>query len=123
MGRVERMRRALIGTLLLLLAGAASCGDGSLDPLPLEISIQASRATATTGQTVNFVVNAQGGHLVGVGIDYGDESSDLLTIRDARTAQVTFQHAYSTAGTYQVRATVADAIAGTKDATVQLIVQ
>ncbi len=107
----------------VLLVGLAACGDGSLDPLPLEISIQASRTTAAPGEAINFVVTAQGGSLLGVAIDYGDTTTDLYGAGGARTARVTFSHAYTAAGTYQVRARVTDAIAGDKDATVEVSVQ
>ncbi len=108
---------------LLLVALAAACGGGSLAPLPLDIHLQANKATAAPGETVSFVVNAQGGTLVGVEINYGDGSTDLFPTSGARTARVTFGHTYSTAGTYQVRATVTDAVAGTKDATLEMRVQ
>jgi plastocyanin len=107
----------------LLIVALAACGDDSLAPLPLDIRIQASRATAAVGETVSFVVNAQGGTLVGVEMNYGDGDTDLHPTSGARTARITFDHAYSAAGTYQVRATVTDAVAGMKDATVEVQVQ
>jgi hypothetical protein len=119
---VERMRlAALLGSMLLV--GVAACGEGTLDPLPLDIRIEASRATAAPGEMVSFVVNAQGGTLVGVEIDYGDGGGEQRAASGARTARVTFNHAYAAAGTYPVRATVVDAIAGTKDASVEVRVQ
>lgn len=121
----ERMRRALLRSLLpsLLLVGGAACGDASLDPLPLSITVEASRPTAAIGETVEFVVNARGGTLIGVAIDYADGSTDQYGTSGARTARVTFRHAYAAAGTYEVRATVTDAVAGTRDASVEVRVQ
>lgn len=118
---VERNRLTLLTSLLL--AGLVACGDGSLDPLPLQISMQASPATAAPGQAVNFVVTVQGGNLLGVDIDYGDNSTDQRGAGGARTARVTFSHAYSVVGTYQVRGRATDAIAGEREATVEVRVQ
>jgi hypothetical protein len=115
------MRRTLVRSFLLL--ALAACGDGTLDPLPLLISVHASPTTAAPGDAVTFVVTAQGGNLLGVEIDYGDTNTDLRGAGGARTARVTFTHAYSATGTYQVRARVTDAIGGDKDATVEVRVQ
>lgn len=119
------MRRTLLRMELLvgLVLYAAACGDASLDPLPLSITIEASRATAAPGDAVNFVVIAQGGTLLGVEIDYGDSSTDQYGAGGARTARVTFSHAFSVAGVYQVRATVTDAVAGQRDAGVEIRIQ
>jgi plastocyanin len=116
------MRRTVLGLLLGLFTSATACGDGSLDPLPLSIALEASRTTAPPGQLVTFVVNAQGGNLLGVTIDYGDDSGDQLPTAGARTAHHSFSHAFSVAGVYQVRATVVDAAAGSKHADVQITV-
>jgi hypothetical protein len=120
-----RMRRLRLLSCLLLvpLAGPVACGDASLDPLPLEITIAANRATAAPGETVEFEVTAQGGTLIGVTIDYGDDTSDQFGTGGARTARVTFSHAFAAAGVYQVRASVVDAVAGGRDAVVQITVQ
>jgi hypothetical protein len=115
------MRRMLLG--LVLLIGLGGCGDGSLEPLPLAITIQASRTTAAPGDAINFVVTAQGGTLLGVAIDYGDSTTEVYGAAGARTATVTFSHAYEAVGTYQVVARVADALAGERDATVEIRVQ
>jgi hypothetical protein len=113
--------RSSLGSLLV--SGLVACGDGSLDPLPFEVSIQASTTAATPGEAVDFVVTAQGGILLGVAVDYGDTSTDLFGAGGARTARFTFSHAYSAAGTYEVRARATDAVAGDKDATVEVRVQ
>jgi hypothetical protein len=117
----ERMWRKLFG--FVLLSGLVACGDASLDPLPLQISIQAGRVTAAPHDPISFVVTAQGGNLLGVAIDYGDNTTEQYGAGGARTARVTFSHVYSAAGTYEVRARVTDAIAGDKDATVEIRVQ
>jgi hypothetical protein len=119
------MWRMLLGSLSasLVLVGVAACGDGSLEPLPLQIGIQASRTMAAPGDVIEFVVTAQGGDLLGVEIDYGDDSGDLFATGGARTARVSFNHAYAVAGTYHVQAKVTDALAGEREAEVEVRVQ
>src|SRR5688572_8358883 len=119
---LERMRQTLIPSLLrsLVLVGLVACGDGGLDPLPLSIAIEASRVTAAPGESIDFVVTASGGSLVGITINYGDNGSDQFGTGGARTARVTFSHAFAAAGVYQVRAIVTDAVAGDKDAEVEI---
>ena len=119
-------RRRLLAPLLapvFLLAAAAACGDPTLEPLPLDVLIQPSRTTAAPGETINFVVDVQGGNLVGVDVDYGDTAVERYSTGGARRGHIVFRHAYSAAGTYTVRATVTDASAGTKEATVDVQVQ
>jgi PKD repeat protein len=94
-----------------------------LDPLPLSIAIEASQTTAAPGDAINFLVNAQGGDLLGIDTDYGDGTAEQYATGGARTARVTFRHAYTTAGTYQVRATVTDARAGNKEATLAVTIR
>ncbi|HJU75777.1 MAG TPA: hypothetical protein VJ717_18680 [Gemmatimonadaceae bacterium] len=105
---------------LLLLAGLIACEGSTLEPMPLEVSVEASRATAAPGDTVIFVVNAQGGNLLGIEINYGDDVTEPFATAGARTARVTFRHAYSARATYLVRATVFDAAAGQKEATAEV---
>jgi hypothetical protein len=112
------MPRTLLCALLAL--GVAVCSGSTLEPLPLDVSIQASRATAAPGDTIAFVVDAQGGQLLGVELSYGDDSTDQFGTGGARTARVTFKHAYLLRGTYLVRAVVTDALAGQKEATAEV---
>ncbi len=95
---------------------------GSAEPLPLAITIQAP-ATGTTTDSVSIVVNAQGNSLVGVETLFGDGSQSSFPTAGARTATVTIRHLYTQAGTYQVTATVTDAVLGQKDASAQLNIQ
>lgn len=112
------MPRILV--LALLALGVAACSGSPLEPLPLDVSIQASGATAAVGDTVTFVVSAQGGQLIGLEVNYGDDSSEQFGTGGARTARVTFKHAYLVRGTYMVRAVVTDALVGQKEATVEV---
>ena len=100
-----------------------SCGDPTLEPLPLQISIERSRTTAAPGDTVVFTAVIQGGTLLGVTTDYGDGTSDSFGTSGARTGRVGFRHAFATRGTFTTTMTVTDANAGTKTASVQTQVQ
>ncbi len=95
-----------------------ACSGESLAPLPLDIEVEASRITASRGDSINFLVTAQGGQLIGIITAYGDGTEDQFATGGARTARVTFRHAFSAAGTYQVQATVTDAVLGQKDASI-----
>lgn len=117
------MKRRVLGALLGAMLCVLACGDGSLDPLPLHVTIAAGRTTGAPGDVITFVVTAQGAGLVGVTIDYGDDSGDQRGTSGARTAHVTFSHAYSVAGVYQVRATATDATTGSQAAEVQITIQ
>ena len=95
----------------------------SPDPLPLDIKIQAP-TSATTTDTVAFVVQLQGRSVLGVAMTYGDGSElESFPTGGARTASVTFFHRFTQSGTYEVTGTVNDAVLGQKDASVQLSIQ
>lgn len=105
----------------IVVAAMTACID-STQPLPLEISINAP-TTANTTDSVSIVVNAQGNSLVGIEAILGDGTTDFYTTRGARTATVTFRHRYTQSGTYQVTASVTDAVLGSKEASVQVNIQ
>jgi hypothetical protein len=109
--------------LLCLAFGVlGACSAETLAPRPLGIEIEASRITAAPGDSISFQVTAQGGQLVGIATSYGDGTEDQIGTSGARTARVTFRHAFALPGTYEVRATVTDALAGPKDASVSISV-
>lgn len=112
------MSRMLFGALLL--AGTLACSTEPLAPLPLDVSVEPNKTTTVTGDTITFVTDAQGGSLVGVQIEYGDTNGDAFTTAGARTARVTFKHAYQQPATYTVRVIVTDALAGQKEASVEV---
>jgi len=114
---------ARIAVLLIAsLAVSSACTQSTLAPLPLDISVAASRATAAPGDTVVFVATVQGGSLLGLDADYGDQTVDQYGTAGARTGKVSFRHAYSARGTFTVKITVTDATAGQRAASVQVIV-
>jgi len=106
--------------LFFALATLGACSTESLAPLALDIVIEPSRITAAPGDSINFLVSAQGGQLIGIITAYGDGTEDTFGTGGARTARVTFRHAFSAAGTYQVKSTVTDAVAGQEDASVEI---
>lgn len=105
---------------LAVVIGLAACSPSTLEPKPLDIGVEADRAAVAPGDTVTFIVTAQGGTLVGVEIDFGDSTADQYGTSGARTARVTFRHAYQLRGTFTVRAVVTDAAAGQKEATTEV---
>ena len=91
-------------------------------PGQVALSLQANAAVVTRGDTVTFTVNATGNNLFGVVIDYGDTTSEQYATGGALTARVTFKHAYASAGSYAVKATVTDAVAGEREASILVVV-
>ena len=106
-------------TLAVAIA-ALGCTESTLAPLPLDITIAASRTTAAPGDTIYFVATVQGGSLLGLNADYGDNATDLYGTSGARTGKVTFRHAYAARGTFTTKITITDATLGTKTASVDI---
>src|SRR5262245_47252682 len=111
------MRRALLAFITII--ASAACTD-TLDPLPLAVAVAPNKSITTRGDTITFLVTGQGGNLVGFQIDYADSSGDQFSTSGARTASITFHHAYATAGTFAVTVTLTDAVAGVKRATTEI---
>jgi PKD repeat protein len=109
-------RLLIIGGLALAVAACES----SLEALPLEITVTASRSTAAPGDTIAFTATIQGGSLLGLDADFGDNTFDQYGTAGARTGKVTFHHAYLARGTFTTKITVTDANAGQKNASVQV---
>lgn len=108
-------------TFVLALMGVmVGCSESTLDPLPLDITVAASRTTAAPGDTIYFVATIQGGTLLGLNADYGDNATDLYGTSGARTGKVTFRHAYAARGTFTTKITLTDATLGTKSASVEI---
>ena len=101
---------------------AIGCRQTTEPPVALSVSLQANTTAVARGDTASFEVNAAGNNLIGVILDYGDDSTDQYATGGALTARVTFKHVYSAAGSFTVRASVTDAIAGVKEATVVIVV-
>ena len=115
--------RRIGATIFVALAVAFStlaCGESTLAPLPLDITLTASRTTAAPGDTISFVATIQGGSLLGLDADYGDSSTDQYGTAGARTGRVTFRHAYGSRGTFTTKITLTDATLGQKSASVEV---
>lgn len=115
------MTRLVVVAALVL--GAAACDFGPLEALPLDIEMSVSNANPAVRDSVTFLIDAQGGTLLGVEIAFGDGTQDQFSTSGARTARVHFRHAYTVAGPYTVTATVADGSQGSKDASLLVTVR
>jgi hypothetical protein len=112
------MKRWLFALLLL----TGSCRQTTEPPGSLVATLESSRSTAARGDTITFTVNASGNTLIGVVIDFGDQTGDLYATSGALTARVTFKHVYQASGSFTVSAVVTDAIAGEKEATTAVVI-
>ena len=108
--------------LLAFVVLTVGCRQTTQPPIGLSVSIEANTAVVLRGDTVSFQVTAAGNNVVGVIIDFGDGTTDRYATGGALTARVTFKHAYSIAGSFSVRASVTDAIAGEKEVTTLVVV-
>jgi len=108
----------------LLVVGAAiltsACSPATLEPLPLQISVEAAPASAAVGDTVYFIATVQGNSLLGLNADFGDGGGDSYGTGGARTGRVTFRHPFVARGTYTVKITVTDGNAAQKAASVDV---
>jgi hypothetical protein len=110
-------------TIVLTSAAIGSCvGGGNLAPLPLDITVAASKLTASVGDTIAFTASAQGSSLFGVIVDFGDSQTAAYDGHGARTIKIVFGHAFDAKGTYLVRVTASDVSQGSKDASLQIAV-
>lgn len=112
------MKRWLFAVLLL----TGSCRQTTEPPVSLVVTLESSRSTAARGDTVTFTVNATGNTLIGVVMDFGDQTGDLYAMGGARTARVAFKHVFQATGTFTVSAVVTDAIAGEKASTAAIVI-
>ena len=112
------MNRWLFAALIL----TASCRQTTEPPVSLVVTLESNRSTAARGDTITFTVNASGNNLVGVVIDFGDQTGDLFATSGALTARVTFKHVYQATGSFTVSAIVTDAIAGERESTTAVVI-
>ena len=112
------MRHLLAGCALFALSGCIST-----DPHRLSIVMQADPATAQVGDTVSFYVSVQSTVLTEIEIHYGDGAMQEQPFPGANSAEWTFRHVYTQAGTFQVNATAIDATAGLASASLSVSIQ
>jgi hypothetical protein len=118
----ECIMRALLAFLLLgTLLGA--CDPYETEPLPLDITVSAERTQAAPGDSILFEINAQGGSLLGIDLVWGDGQTRAIQTVGAQTANVRQRHAYAQPGVYDMSASVSDAEAGSKTATLSIRIQ
>jgi len=110
----------VVAAMVLAIASLSACGESTLAPLPLQITVATNRTTAAPGDTVYFVATVQGGQLLGLDADYGDNAVDQFGTSGARTGKITFRHAYAARGTFTTKITVTDATLGTASASVEI---
>ena len=113
------MKHHVIAGLLLVLG---SCRQTTEPPVPVVVTLETSRTTAVRGDTISFTVNATGNNLIGVVVDFGDQLGDQYATGGARTARVTFKHAFQSAGSFTVNVVVTDAVAGDKEASTSVVI-
>jgi hypothetical protein len=106
----------------VLVACFTACRQTTAPVVPLLVTLEASHLTATTGDTISFIVHATGNNLVGVVVDFGDSAGDQYSTGGAHSARVTFKHAFQATGTFTVRAVVTDAIIGEKEVSVGVLI-
>ena len=112
------MKRWLFALLLL----TGSCRQTTEPPVSLVATLESSRSTAARGDTITFTVSAAGNNLIGVVIDFGDQTGDLYATSGAVSARVTFKHVFQATGSFTVTAVVTDAIVGEKEATTAVVI-
>ena len=99
-----RMSRLIPGMLTAgLLLG--SCADSTAPPA-FAITATVDRAATTVGDSVNFVIKAQGNVLVRLGVDFGDGTGFERDLGGATTMTSNQRHAYAAPGNYTVTAAV-----------------
>ena len=115
-----RMKYRLLVSMLGI--GLGGCRQTTEPPIALTATLESSRSTAARGDTITFTVSATGNNLVGVVMDFGDQTGDLFATGGARTARVTFKHVFQATGSFAVIAVVTDAIAGEKESTTTVVI-
>ncbi|MFN8572166.1 MAG: PKD domain-containing protein [Gemmatimonadaceae bacterium] len=105
---------------LLTALGIAACSTAPEAVAPLSLSLTSGTSTVVVGETVSMVASANGSNLVGLAVDYGDETTDSYATAGANSARVTFRHAYATRGTFTARVTVTDGTANQRQATLEI---
>lgn len=113
------MKCLAIAGLVLVLGG---CRQTTEPAVPVLVTVESSKATAVLGDTISFTVNATGNNLIGIVVDFGDQATDQYATGGARTARVTFKHAFQTSGNFTVNVVVTDAIAGDKEASTAVVI-
>jgi PKD repeat protein len=100
MGRNRLILAALAAGVLL-----AACADSTAPP-PFGLTATVDKASTTVGDSVNFVIKAQGNILVRLGVDFGDGTGFERDLFGATTMTSNQRHAYAAPGNYTMTAAV-----------------
>ena len=128
----SRLRPWMIVTgalVLLALLGAGACVSTYNRLVRLDQDVRAQWAQVDNAYqrradlVPNLVATVQGASLLGLDADFGDSTTAQFFAAGARTGKVTFQHAYTTRGTFTTKITVTDASTIQKNASVQVRVE
>jgi PKD repeat protein len=101
----------------------AACSDIATDgPQPLNLEFTSSTTAANPDQAVDFTFSATGAALLGVTLDFGDDTVEQVQGLGALSMDGTRSHAWEAEGTYEVTATVEDGSLGrlTRSITIQV---
>ncbi|HJQ20518.1 MAG TPA: hypothetical protein VJ867_09240 [Gemmatimonadaceae bacterium] len=113
------MRRLFVAAATVALLSCVK----SVEPRPLDVTVQPDKLTTVAGDSIEFLVQGQGSNVAALQIDFGDNSADQFdTPGSAQQAQARFKHPYSVAGVYDVQAKVIDVVLGEKTATTQVTI-
>ena len=104
-----------LGAVAVAVVVLANCHGGSTvdSASTTHVTLESSPATPYVGDPVAFTVTAHNDQhaIKSVAVDYTDDGIvDETQTCDARAVSLTFNHTYSAAGTYDVRAVATDAI-------------
>jgi hypothetical protein len=115
-----RSTRLLLAATLLF---AVACDPNSpVDILDVDGQLTTSRSTFAVGESVVAVLEAQGGYLLSLEMNWGDGSDPLVeSIEGSRTARWTPDHTYAEPGTYTITGRIEE-VRGTIARTVTITV-
>jgi PKD domain len=109
--------------ILLALAAVVAACQISTKPLPFQLTMQVNRTSATTADTIGVLLDATGGRLINMTVDFGDGETDAFPTGGARSAQALFPHKYTAPGDFKIKATVTDGNEGDKSDSVVVHIQ
>jgi PKD repeat protein len=108
------LRTALKVALMIIAPIAAARSDIATDgPQPLSLEFTSSTTSANPDQAVLFTFSATGAGLIGVILDFNDDTVEEVQGLGARSMEGTRSHAWEAQGRYVVTATLQDASLGT----------
>jgi PKD repeat protein len=114
------MKRAAFG--IAFLAVAVACSD-TTEPRSFAVSATVDRPSVVVGDSVNFVIQAQGNALALLAVEFGDSTGFNRDLFGATTMTANQKHAYSAPGNYTMTAVVTAASGEMKQTTVGVTVR